>query len=258
MLTRKPRIGLTGSTDWLADLLHRLRADDTCEPVHFQHLATLIDDVLDHYPVLVFVDGESPGWQRTVTALKTEQATRRLPVIVAAGDTARTAQARNAGADVILPRAEIDAGLLTIIDAYALRLDPALLERLLCQCAEPLPALAREGVEKFNKGAFYAQHDAFEDQWMDETGPVRELYRAVLQVGVAYYHITRGNHAGGLKMLRRVVQWFARLPDECQGIDVKQLREDAAQVRAALAAMDPAEIADFDRALFKPVPLVED
>ncbi len=43
---------------------------------------------------------------------------------------------------------------------------------------------------------------------MAESGPVRDLYRAILQVGVAYYHITRGNHAGGLRMLRRCVQWF--------------------------------------------------
>lgn len=258
MLIQKPRIGLNGSTNWAAELLRRLSASDTYEPVHFQHSATLIDDVLDHYPALMLIDGASPGWLRTVTVIKTEQATRRIPVLVVAEDTSSKADARNAGADAVLLRAALDADLFAMIDAHALHPDPALVEQLLCQCAEPLPALAREGVEKFNKGAFYAQHDAFEDQWMDETGPVRELYRAVLQVGVAYYHITRGNHAGGLKMLRRVVQWFSRLPDQCQGIDVKRLREDAAQVRAALAAMDPADIANFDRTLFKPVPLIED
>jgi predicted metal-dependent hydrolase len=110
------------------------------------------------------------------------------------------------------------------------------------------------GVERFNQGAYYAQHDAFEALWMAESGPVRELYRAILQVGIAYYHVTRGNHAGGLKMLRRCVQWFAVLPDECQGIDVRQLRNDAARVHAALLAIAPDEIANFDRALLKPVP----
>ena len=93
---------------------------------------------------------------------------------------------------------------------------------------------------------------------MEQTSPIRELYRVILQVGVAYYHITRGNHAGGLKMLRRTVQWFTMLPDECQGVNVRQLRTDADRVRAALRAMAPADIASFDRSLLKPVPLVKE
>jgi len=128
---------------------------------------------------------------------------------------------------------------------------------LWCQCQESLPRLAQLGVERFNAGAYYAQHDAFEEQWMAESGPVRELYRAILQVGVAYYHITRGNHAGGLKMLQRSVQWFALLPDTCQGIDVRQLREDAGRVRAVLKSIAPADIDTFDRALLKPIRRVD-
>ena len=64
--------------------------------------------------------------------------------------------------------------------------------------------------------------------------------------------------SGAVKMLRRSVQWFALLPDVCQGIDVHQLREDAARVRAALDALDPADIDTFDRSLLKPVRLVAD
>lgn len=86
---------------------------------------------------------------------------------------------------------------------------------------------------------------------------MRDLYRAVLQVGIAYYQITRGNHRGALKMLLRSVQWFALLPDVCQGIDIKQLREDSFHVRAELEKMNPSDIANFDRSLLKPVRLVE-
>jgi hypothetical protein len=58
-------------------------------------------------------------------------------------------------------------------------------------------------------------------------------------------------------MLRRSAQWFAALPDECQGVDTRQLRADAARARAALQAMDPADIASFDRALLAPVKLID-
>jgi predicted metal-dependent hydrolase len=92
---------------------------------------------------------------------------------------------------------------------------------------------------------------------MQESGPVRDLYQGILQIGVAYYHIQRGNTRGGLKMLRRSVQWLAYVPDVCQGIDVRHLREDAARVRAALATVDPANAAPLDRSLFRPIRLVD-
>jgi predicted metal-dependent hydrolase len=119
-----------------------------------------------------------------------------------------------------------------------------------------LPPQALEGVEKFNAGEFYKQHDLFEALWVAEQGPVRDLYRAILQVGVAYYQILRGNHRGALKMLLRSIQWLLILPDACQGVDVKQLRADAARVRAELERIGPADLATFDRGLLRPVKLI--
>jgi hypothetical protein len=82
---------------------------------------------------------------------------------------------------------------------------------------------------------------------------VRDLYRAILQVGIAYYHITRGNHRGALRMLLRCKQWFLALPDTCQGVNVRQLREDASRVQTALETMETANMGTFDRALLRPV-----
>lgn len=123
-------------------------------------------------------------------------------------------------------------------------------------CREPLPPEALQAVDLFNAGEYYRQHDLFEALWRAEPGPVRDLYQAVLQVGVAYYQITRGNHRGALKMLRRSARLLAHLPDMCRGIDVRQLREDSARVRAALESTPPEDIATFDRGLLKPVKLV--
>jgi predicted metal-dependent hydrolase len=213
--------------------------------------------MLEHYPALLLIDGSSPDWPLWVASVKTEQATRRIPVLVLTPDGAEYTAIRASGADDYLLYSLPDETFLQHIREQARTLPPDLIERLECQCREELPPLAQLGVERFNQGAYYAQHDAFEEQWMSETGPVRNLYRAILQVGVAYYHITRGNHEGGLKMLRRCVQWFALLPDECQGVDVRQLREDAARVRAALQTMADEDSPSFDRALLKPVRLIE-
>ncbi|HVU11747.1 MAG TPA: DUF309 domain-containing protein, partial [Phototrophicaceae bacterium] len=125
------------------------------------------------------------------------------------------------------------------------------------QCDEPLPPGAVEAVQKFNAGAYHEQHDEFEALWMREPGPVRQLYQGVLQVGIAYYQITRNNPRGALKMLLRSIQWLAPLPDVCQGINVAQLRADAAAVRAELERVGEGNFEQFDRSLLKPVQMVE-
>jgi hypothetical protein len=70
---------------------------------------------------------------------------------------------------------------------------------------------------------------------------------------VAYLQITRHNHSGALKMFLRMRQWLDPLPDECRGVNVAQLRADALAARAALEALGPERIGEFDPALFKPL-----
>lgn len=105
----------------------------------------------------------------------------------------------------------------------------------------------------FNAGRYYKQHDLFEALWVETSNPVRDLYRAILQVGVAYYQVERNNYRGARKMLMRAVQWLEILPDVCQTVDVGQLRTDAYRVRAALEALPKDATEGFDRALLKPV-----
>ena len=136
-------------------------------------------------------------------------------------------------------------------------MDSDLAEQLECECQEMLPPWGQEAVALFNTGEYHAQHDLFEELWRQTQKPVRDLYQGTLQVGIAYYQITRGNHRGALKMLRRSARWLAPLPDVCQGIDVKQLCEDSFKVRAALENIKLEDIANFDRSLLKPVRMIE-
>ncbi len=215
---------------------------------------TYTSQLIDAFAALSLVDAGDVAGRAWVARSKTEQATRRIPVLAVVGGTQQGEEALRAGADECLLVSVLETRLLARVRDLAWQPDPALRDRLDCQCREPLPVRGREGIARFNAGEYYAQHDLFEAQWVAEPGPVRDLYRAILQVGVAYYHITRGNDRGALKMLRRSVQWFVNLPDVCQGVDVRQLREDAARVRAALESGDPAAL---DRVHLPPVRLVE-
>jgi len=257
VLDDPPVVGIAGAPAWAGRAGHLLRAGGYV-PAAYSYAADWPLNLIDEYPALLLVDAAEPTWEARVVAVTTEQATRRIPVLLIAPDRGLEAAARRVGAADALTLPDLENRLLDCVRAYARRLDEATRAALDCQCQEPLPPLARLGVRRFNAGAYYAQHDAFEQQWMAEAGPVRELYRAILQVGVAYYHLTRGNHAGALKMLQRSVQWFAQLPDACQGVDVRQLRQDAGRVRHTLGEMPPGEIASFDRSLLRPVRLVDE
>jgi predicted metal-dependent hydrolase len=256
MLDAPPIVGLLGAPAW-GEQARRLLQAGGFVPVTYALTDRWLDALLDRYPALLLADATQPDWATRVTALKADQATRRVPVLVIAAEQAIERAAQALGADGILWLSDLDRALVERAGALVWHMDAATRARLDCQCAQSLPPLGWQGVQHFNAGEYYAQHDAFEAQWMAERGPVRELYRAILQVGVAYYHLTRGNHAGALRMLRRSAQWFARLPDVCQGVDVRQLQQDAARVRRALQELPPTEIARFDRALLRPIRLIE-
>jgi uncharacterized protein len=56
-------------------------------------------------------------------------------------------------------------------------------EEITTGCMGALPPLALRGLELFNQGEYFEAHEALELAWREETGPVRELYRGILQIG---------------------------------------------------------------------------
>ncbi len=250
-----PVIVITGTPEWAVQVAAQLSADYQIEA--FAERAGYVTRLADWRAAMILVDANDTDWRFWVSTPKSSPATRRIPVVVVAEDADTRRTAFTAGADFALRAAELAAQIQTLAQDYARVEDPARIEQLACECQEPLPPLAVEGVQQFNAGQYYRQHDLFEALWVKTDGPVRDLYRTILQVGVAYYQIERGNHRGALKMLLRSVQWLLILPDVCQGVDVRQLREDSFRVRAELETMNPAHIEQFDHSLLKPVQMVQ-
>ena len=214
--------------------------------------AQLITDILiDCQVALTFFDGGHEQWRQALLMIKSKAATRRVPVCFASDDGAMRAEAVTCGADLALSWRELRGRFKGIITDIARLPNPATLEQLACECRQPLPDLAIQGLRAFNRGEFYRQHDLFEEQWVKTAGPVRDLYRGILQVGVAYYQIEGGNYRGALKMLQRSVQWLTLLPERCQGLDVDALRRDSNAVRAELQRLGPARLDELDRRLLK-------
>ncbi|MCY3831954.1 MAG: DUF309 domain-containing protein [Chloroflexi bacterium] len=212
-----------------------------------------VDVLIERRGALAFIDGALADWRRLILAAKNNAASRRVPICFASDDNLARAEALACGADLALGWAELSSRFSQIVQGLARVADPETRKRLECECRQALPQLARRGLQAFNRGDFYHQHDLFEEQWVKTTGPVRDLYRAILQVGVAYYQIERGNYRGALKMLQRSVQWLHPLPDCCQGVDVEELRRDSYALRAELQRLGPEGLGDLDRRLLKPI-----
>ncbi len=120
-------------------------------------------------------------------------------------------------------------------------------------CAAPLHPSALHGLQLFNAGDFFEAHEALEDAWRAERGPVRVLYQAIIQVAVTYLHIQRENYEGALQLAERARTKLEQWPDTCRGIDIAGLRTDLARVVETLTRLGPQRVSSFDQSLFKPV-----
>jgi predicted metal-dependent hydrolase len=247
------------AADWGAALSALLRPPFVARA--YADTRDLVGRLAADHAAAVLVDGVSTSADEAcrtwVLPIKTSPATRRIPVAVVlrAGDPPTAYQ--RAGADVLIPHDALAHGVALVLAAARLVQDDVALA-LQQACDQALLPEAVEAITLFNRGEYYAQHDALEALWVSEANPVRDLYRAILQVGVGYYQVTRGNRRGALKMLLRAQQWLHILPPRCRGVDVAQLRADADAVLAALNATDDDALTHFDRALLRPVQYIRE
>ncbi len=123
-------------------------------------------------------------------------------------------------------------------------------------CHEPPPARLLEGIDLFNRGLYFEQHEVLEELWRAEPRDLRYLYQGILQIGVAFLHIQRRNHHGSLYMLTRGPHYLRPFSPWCQHVDVAGLLADARGAREAVLALGPTQLLDFDWSLAPTIRLV--
>ena len=216
-----------------------------------------VGQITSWHPSLIIIDlGDSAvPWQKWLAILKSSPATRRIPIIAFGPhiDVESLKRAEALNADVVLPRSRFFKQMRALISDAVLLHDN---EQYLQVCQEALSDSALIGLQEFNRRHYFEAHEYLEDAWNEDASVGRNLYRAVLQVAVAYLQIERSNYAGAVKMILRSRQWFAPLPDICRGINVTQLQNDAENVYNILLSTEPDDIADFDLTLLKPVQVI--
>lgn len=205
---------------------------------------------------LIEIGRDDATWHQVVHDLKASPA-GRATLVVAFGshlDTAARQAARRVGCDHVWAKSHLTEKL------------PALLARVAARAQEqtdrvddrsgyndPPSAEAIKGFQEFNHGEYFEQHETLEGAWMAEKRPVRDLYQGILQVGLSCYHVEQGNWRGAVKMLQRSLPRLAHLPDICQGVRVKPLREAGEAMLAELLRLGPERLGEFDRRRFPKV-----
>ncbi|MCP5098480.1 MAG: DUF309 domain-containing protein [Chloroflexi bacterium] len=205
-------------------------------------------------PALLLFDltNKEIPWQRWISVLKGSAATRRIPIVTFGShqDVEVMKKAKQVGADIVLARSAFVKNMPALLQKHSRVIDADLLQK---ECDAPLPALVIEGLTLFNQGKYYKCHNALEDAWRQESGSVRDLYQGILQVGIAYYQIERGNYRGAVKMLMRLRQWLTPLPDICQDVNVAALRQQVQIVQETINSLGADRLHEFDYTLFKPI-----
>lgn len=205
-------------------------------------------DALDRYfPHLAILDVDyTLDWQTQLRRAQLRPHTRYIPVIaLSVGDIEALDEARSLGASEVWEYCFFKDRAASIVKRF---IDPP--TRYPEGWDQPLPAEAVAGLEFFNLGDYFEQHELLEAAWRSEMRPIRQLYQGILQIGVAFHQIELNNWDGAVKTFRRGLPKLRSLPAVCQGIDLAHFREAAEQIHSEVAKLGPEQLAEFDRTRF--------
>ena len=126
------------------------------------------------------------------------------------------------------------------------------------RCAAAAPPGLLAGIAQFNAGEYWECHETLEELWRVEPDPIRYLYQGILQVGVGFYHLRRGNYRGAVNKLAGGLAYLAPSEPACLGVDVARLRAEAGAVLTAVEALGPGRVGEYDPTSLPRVWLVEE
>jgi uncharacterized protein len=103
-------------------------------------------------------------------------------------------------------------------------------------------AAFERGVAEFNRGFFFECHDTLEDIWTGLRGQNRDFIQGLIQVSVAFYHLTNGNLGGADSMLERALKKFEGYEGRCFGFELEQHREELRSWLQGIRSGDVGEV----------------
>jgi uncharacterized protein len=113
-------------------------------------------------------------------------------------------------------------------------------------CNEIPPDLFYVGLEQFNRGEYFEQHESLEEIWLAEPRPLRRLYQGILKIGVGFYKLRLGNYRGTVNHISGGIAYLQRFEDGCLGVEIARLIKEAGQIRDLAVALGPERLGEID------------
>ena len=114
--------------------------------------------------------------------------------------------------------------------------------------------LLLQGLKEFNRGEFIPCHESLERLWVSEQGSIRELYKGILQISVAFHHLRAQRYRSAVMLLGRGAAYLEPFSPRCMGVEISMLLDDCARCLAEVNRLGPNRLDRFDWSL---VPNIE-
>ena len=104
--------------------------------------------------------------------------------------------------------------------------------------------LFMKGVECFNEKKFYDAHEFWEDLWSDYPLKDALFIQGLIQVSVAYFHITNLNLTGSRSLFNKSLPKLKKFPFNHRNFDVKKFIESVEKSREQVSIIEKSR--DFN------------
>ncbi|HJY83808.1 MAG TPA: DUF309 domain-containing protein [Candidatus Binatia bacterium] len=109
----------------------------------------------------------------------------------------------------------------------------------------PLTNALRKGVLLFNHQLFFEVHEVLEVQWVKEAGEERRFLQGLIQIAVAFYHLSNHNLRGALSLLHDGVEKISPHQPAFLGIEVQDFIAELDTCQSELLRLESEEPLHF-------------
>lgn len=114
---------------------------------------------------------------------------------------------------------------------------------------EGLPPEFWQSVVAFNHQNYYECHDLLEALWSEAMEPDRKFYQGILQLAVAFYHLSNSNWRGSVTLLGEGLHRLQGFQPEYGEVNVAHLINQCSMVLDQLQRTDPEGVTQYWQSL---------
>lgn len=96
--------------------------------------------------------------------------------------------------------------------------------------------LFKKGILFFNKKKFYSAHEEWEELWTEYSLDDPEFIQGMIQLSVAFFHITNSNLIGSKNLFRKSFQKLEKFKNNHRNINLNEI------ISASKAALNKVEM----------------